>query len=79
MRGRRPLILLLFAAFSVLASVAGASTLDVPLTVEEPAGVARQLEPVTFGVPLPRCLTRDVTRLRLYGPEATPCRRHSAS
>jgi hypothetical protein len=35
----------------------------VPLTVEEPAGVARQLEPVTCGVPLPRGLTRDVTRL----------------
>jgi hypothetical protein len=39
-RGRRPLILLLFAAFSVLASVAGASTLDVPLTVEESTGAA---------------------------------------
>jgi len=59
----------MFAALSVLASEAGASTLDVPLTVEEPAGAARQLEPVTFGVPLPRGLTRDVTRLRLYGPE----------
>jgi hypothetical protein len=66
---RRPLVLLLFGAFSALAASAGAATLDVPLTVEEPVGVARQLEPVTFGVPLPRGLTRDVTRLRLYGPD----------
>jgi len=39
MLARRPIILLLFAALSALASRAGAATLDVPLTVEEPIGV----------------------------------------
>jgi len=69
MPGRRALVLLLLAALTALTRPAFANSLDVPLTVEEPIGVARQLEPVTFGVPLPRGLTRDVTRLRLYGPE----------
>ena len=40
--------------------------LDVPLTVQETDGVARRGEPVTFGVPLPRGLVRDTSRLRLY-------------
>ncbi|MCW5978520.1 MAG: hypothetical protein KIT09_10605 [Bryobacteraceae bacterium] len=42
--------------------------LDVPLTVEETAGIARVSEPVTFGVPLPEGLVREISRLRLYGP-----------
>jgi len=53
MPGRRPLVLLLLAALTALTGPAFANNLDVPLTVEEPIGVARQLEPVTFGVPLP--------------------------
>ena len=62
-------IWLLVGALSALASTVGAATLDVPLTVEEPAGVARQAEPLTFGVPLPRGLIRDVARLRLVDPD----------
>jgi hypothetical protein len=49
-----------------------AQSLDVPLTVEETAGVDRVGEPVTFGVPAPRGLVRDVARLRLYGPGGKP-------
>ena len=46
--------------------------LDVPLTVQETAGVARIAEPVTFGVPLPKGLLTDTAKLRLYGPEGKP-------
>ena len=46
--------------------------LDVPLTVEETAGVERRNEPVTFGVPLPKGLLRETERLRLYGPDGKP-------
>src|SRR5262245_58507993 len=63
------LVGLLIGALSALATTAGAATLDVPLTVEEPAGVERQSEPVTSGVPLPRGLIRDVALLRLYAPD----------
>jgi hypothetical protein len=69
MAWRRFRIWLLVAALSVLARTAAAATLDVPLTVEEPAGVARQAEPLTFGVPLPRGMMRDVARLRLFAPD----------
>ena len=40
----------------------------VPIRLRETAGVARRREPVTFGVPLPRGLTRDVSKLSLTGP-----------
>ncbi len=46
--------------------------LDLPLTVQETAGVARASEPVTFGVPLPKGLVHDPARLRLIGPQGTP-------
>ncbi len=46
--------------------------LDVPLTVQETAGVARVAEPVTFGVPLPKRLLTDTAKLRLYGPDGKP-------
>jgi hypothetical protein len=46
--------------------------LDVPLTVQETAGVARVAEPVTFGVPLPKGLLTDTAKLRLIGPEGKP-------
>src|SRR5262249_3106618 len=61
-----------FAALSALASSVCAATLDVPLTVEEPAGVARQSEPVTFGVPMPRGMIRDVAGLRLFAADGHP-------
>ncbi len=43
--------------------------LDVPLTVQETAGVARVAEPVTFGVPLPKGMLTDTAKLRLHDPE----------
>jgi hypothetical protein len=45
--------------------------LDVPLTVQETAGVERVSEPVTFGVPLPKGQT-GTAKLRLYGPGGKP-------
>lgn len=58
--------------FAFLALLAAAPALDVPLTVEETAGVARVAEPVTFGVPLPKGLVRDIASLRLFGPDGKP-------
>lgn len=52
--------------------LAAAPALDLPLTLEESAGVRRTAEPVTFGVPLPKGLLRDVAGLRLYGPGGKP-------
>ncbi len=37
--------------------------LNVPITVQETAGVARVAEPVTFGVPLPKGLLTDAPAL----------------
>ena len=65
-------ILLLLGGLLGFAGTASAASLDVPLTVENSAGVARQSEPITFGVPLPQGLVNDVARLRLYAPNATP-------
>ncbi len=58
--------------FSFAALGLSAQSLDLPLTVEEIAGVTRTSEPVTFGVPLPKGLVHDTARLRLYGPNGTP-------
>jgi hypothetical protein len=44
-------------------------SLDIPVTVEETAGIDRVGEPVTFGVPVPRGVVSDVARLRLYSPD----------
>ena len=55
---RRVVIGLLLGAVSALSTNAEAATLDVPLTVEESAGVVRRAEPVTSGLPLPRGLLR---------------------
>src|SRR5687767_6675802 len=46
--------------------------LDVPLTIQETAGVARNAEPVTFGVPLPKGLLTDTAKLRLFGADGKP-------
>jgi len=46
--------------------------LDVPLTVQETAGIARVAEPVTFGVPLPKRLLTDTAKLRLYHADGKP-------
>src|SRR5262249_32970441 len=46
--------------------------LDVPTTVQQTAGVARNAEAVTFGVPLPKGLLTAVARMRLYGADDKP-------
>jgi len=64
-----------YAALCPLLAVTGwlrAQSLDVPVTVEETAGIRRAAEPVTFGVPLPKGLLRETERLRLYGPDGKP-------
>jgi hypothetical protein len=59
-----------FVSSLLLASgLLAAQPLDIPLTLEEPAGVKRVAEPVTAGVPFPRGVVRDAERLRLYGPD----------
>jgi hypothetical protein len=57
--------LCILCAFALNLSAA----LDVPVTVDEPAGIARNAEPVTFGIPLPKGLVKDTSRLRLAGPD----------
>lgn len=53
-------------------AVLRAQSLDVPIAVQETAGVARAGEPVTFGVPVPKGMLKDLARLRLYNPEGKP-------
>jgi beta-L-arabinofuranosidase (glycosyl hydrolase family 127)/exo-rhamnogalacturonan lyase-like protein len=72
MGSHRTCAFLLLGVLSALAGTANAAGLEVPLTVQESTGVARQSEPVTFGVPLPQGLITDVTRLRLYTQGAKP-------
>jgi hypothetical protein len=60
------------ACLCFLAGAAAAQPLDVAVSVEETAGIAREAEPVTFGVPLPEGRIRDTSGLRLYGPDAKP-------
>src|SRR5262245_57839194 len=66
------LVVLFLGALAGLTSSASAAGLDVPLTITETAGVARQSEPITFGVPVPQGLVRGVERLRLLSPDAKP-------
>jgi len=61
-----------FFGWLLLAPHLWSQSLDLPLTVEETAGVARVAEPVTAGVPLPKGMVRDTGRLRLYGPDGRP-------
>jgi len=47
----------------MLASASGAQALDVPIVLTEAAGVARSADPVSIGVPVPRGLLKDTSRL----------------
>jgi hypothetical protein len=49
-----------------------AQSLNIPITVEDTAGVSRTREPVTFGVPVPRRVLYNLARVRLYGPDGKP-------
>ena len=60
------LLLVLLLADAALLT---AQSLDVPLLVEETAGVDRASEPVTFGIPFPKGILRDVAGLRLYNAD----------
>ncbi|MFP4055722.1 MAG: hypothetical protein ACLF0G_02515 [Candidatus Brocadiia bacterium] len=44
----------LWVAMMALAGAAAAAEFELPLSVEEPAGAARQAEPISGGVPLPQ-------------------------
>ena len=67
---RRFVLLSLASACLALAAARGGEPpLDVPLTIEETAGVPRTAEPVSTGVPLPRGLVEDAGALRLVGPD----------
>jgi hypothetical protein len=50
--------------------------LDVPLQLEETAGVTRKGEPITSGVPLPRGVCRDVSALRLFDEDGAQVPAH---
>ncbi|MFO7898068.1 MAG: hypothetical protein R6V58_03290 [Planctomycetota bacterium] len=66
--------LVALTAASCAATDATAAALNVPLKVEERAGVARVNEPVTVGVPLPKGAVTDVSRLALTGTDGVvPC------
>ncbi|GAG23175.1 unnamed protein product, partial [marine sediment metagenome] len=60
----------------VIAGVAAGGALKaMPLVVEEPSGVARAAWPVTSGVPWPKGMIRDESRvvLRASGGRTLPC------
>lgn len=64
-----PYRLCLLLSSIILAPSLQGQNVDIPLTVEESAGVARAAEPITTGVPFLRGVMRDTSRLRLYGPD----------
>ncbi len=57
---------LMLAVIAIAA--ASAEGLDVPMVLTETAGVARSAEPVTIGVPMPRGLLKDTSKLCVVGP-----------
>ena len=69
---RIPLWALLLAGLTLADVTLTAQSLDVPIRLEEFAGVARQGEAVTFGIPLPKGLIKDTARLRLFGSDDAP-------
>ena len=44
-------------------------TISVPIAITEPAGIPRVRQPVTMGLPVPRGLVRDPSRLSLRDPD----------
>ncbi|NOY81024.1 MAG: hypothetical protein GXP31_08465 [Kiritimatiellaeota bacterium] len=55
-----------------LPPISGVEHGTIPLTVREPAGIARKAWPVTSGVPLPEGHLRSTDNLRLLGPDGLP-------
>ena len=64
-------ILALAAVFS-LGWMGGARALEIPLYIDESAGVQRRGEPVTTGVPLHRGDLQNLDRLSITGPGGGP-------
>jgi hypothetical protein len=58
---RVPLVVI--AALLLCATRGSGAPLRIPLAIEEPAGVARDGEPVTIGIPLPAGAVRDTAAL----------------
>jgi hypothetical protein len=56
------------ALAAIALSGATASALDVPINLTETAGQVRMTEPVSVGVPIPRDLLMDTTRLCVLDP-----------
>jgi len=67
-----PLSGLLLVGLTLAGATLTAQSLDVPIRLQEFAGVARQGEAVTFGIPLPKGLITDTERLRLVGADGDP-------
>jgi len=69
---RRWNLVTMAAVCALTVATGAAAELSVPLTVSEPAGVARPNWPVTSGVPLPEGALRDVNRLVLKDASGRP-------
>ncbi len=52
--------------------LSNSSAIEVKLTVEERLGVARENEPVTSGIPLPKGAVADIDKLVLFDDEGKP-------
>lgn len=64
-------VVLMVGIVAVLAGGASAQDFKVPLTVQESAGVARQNEPVSGGIPLPMGLVGGSTDVKLVDERGT--------
>jgi hypothetical protein len=64
--------LLTGAVVGCTSAPAGAANDPIALTVHNPLAVARESEPVTCGVPLPKGFVRDADTLALLGPDGKP-------
>ena len=75
MTDRRMALAALAAVLSTCASAGAAGAFEVPLTLREPAGVARKSEPISGGVPLPKGRFRADQPFALVRADGTelPC------
>jgi len=64
-------VMVVAAVITVLGEGASAQEFRVPLIVQESAGIARQNEPVSGGVPLPMGLVKGPTDVRLLDAQGT--------
>ncbi|MCG3181315.1 MAG: hypothetical protein BIFFINMI_03695 [Phycisphaerae bacterium] len=71
MSGRKLMFIALFLALAAPAMAADLATLDVPLTLQDVAGVERTAEPCSTGVPMPYGLLHnaEVAKLAVFAPD----------